>query len=99
MILVTYWLDGERRGWLCWREPSGSSPVALGGDDPGDLPPGVEPWQALTVVTKDGGDRRLTGWIHPEQLAEIAGQDSPAVAEQMADQQFDDRAAEGLPVV
>lgn len=69
MIVVSYWDGMKRVGMLAFREtPDGIH--AIGGFDrpstaPHDLP--------STVVTTDGYERKIQGWIHPADLAETCG--------------------------
>ena len=76
MIAVGYFDGRLRAGLLVWTEREGESPSAIGGFDPGLEPPGND---CTTVVTTDRSVRLLRGWVHPDQIAEVSGQDGPEV--------------------
>ena len=84
MFVVSYFKveknNVTRCGMLVFSELEGGSPSALGGFDPSELGHiHVPEKQKITVVSCDNGERELAGWIHPDQLKELRGQDAPEV--------------------
>jgi hypothetical protein len=82
MILVSYFNGTDRRGMLAWYGHIEGDLVALGGFDPGTIP-GNDP---TTVVHSEGNTRVLRGWVHPDNIEEVSGQDGPGV-EDITDEQ------------
>ncbi len=82
MITVGYFDGISRRGLLAWRETE-EGIQAIGGvspEDQGYAESGAK--EPLTVVSTDDGDRVLFGWVHPDDIREISGQDGPEVVVQ-----------------
>ncbi len=73
MIAVGYFDGINRRGLLVWTQDS-EGIYAIGGFDPGDVSKATEP---VTVITTDAGSRQLQSWVHPDDIAEVSGKDSP----------------------
>jgi hypothetical protein len=77
MILVQYYRGVVRCGLLAWRECPDGTLQALGGYDAHG-----EPGEgAITLVTTDADDRVLRGWVHPDHIREISGEDGSGMAE------------------
>ena len=73
MFTIGYFDGAARRGLLAYREIDGS-PVALGGVTPEEQ--GYRESNArepITVVSHDGEERMLSGWVHPDQITDVSG--------------------------
>ena len=75
MVVVQYFIGTIRVGMLLWMEEEGRLEARGGYDSP-------EASRATcTLVTTPKGERVLAGSVHPDQIAEVSGQDGIGVKE------------------